>query len=104
MAKGRALATSRFQGTRRMVPNSKPILRMYVKGFQKFDQLNSKCCLGMVAMVGKSSIDILAARWSVPINGIGEDKIKAAKKARDHIVHRGHYYDDGKERNDDLLE
>lgn len=45
---------------------------------------------------------ILAERWSVPLDGIGEDKIKAAKQARDRIVHRGHYYDDGKERNDDL--
>lgn len=47
---------------------------------------------------------ILAERWSVPLDGIGEDKIKAAKKARDLIVHRGHYYDDGKEGSDDLWE
>ena len=46
----------------------------------------------------------LAMRWSVPLDGIGEDKINAAKQARDRIVHRGHYYDDGKERSDVLLE
>lgn len=46
----------------------------------------------------------LAARWSVPLNGIGEDKIKAAKKARDLIVHRGHYSKDGKDVNNDLWE
>lgn len=46
----------------------------------------------------------LAKRWSVPLDGIGEDKIKAAKQARDLIVHRGHYYDNGKEGGDDLWE
>lgn len=44
----------------------------------------------------------LAERWSVPLDGISEDKIKAAKQARDRIVHRGHYYDDDEERNNDL--
>jgi hypothetical protein len=44
----------------------------------------------------------LARRWSVPLDGIVEDKIKAAKQARDRIVHRGHYYDDDKEGSDDL--
>lgn len=46
----------------------------------------------------------LAKRWSVPLDGIGEDKIKAAKQARDLIVHRGHYYDSGKVGGDDLWE
>ena len=44
----------------------------------------------------------LAKLWSVPLDGIGKGKIKAAKQARDRIVHRGHYYDDGKEKSDDL--
>lgn len=47
---------------------------------------------------------ILAERWSVPLDGIGEDKIKAAKQARDRIVHRGHYYDDGKDGRGELWE
>lgn len=46
----------------------------------------------------------LAGRWPGLLDGIGEDKIKAAKQARDRIVHRGHYYDDGKEGSDDLWE
>ena len=46
----------------------------------------------------------LAKRWSVPLDGISEDKIKAAKQARDLIVHRGHYYDNGKEEGNDLWE
>lgn len=33
----------------------------------------------------------LSERWSVPLDDIGNDKIKAAKQARDLIVHRGHY-------------
>lgn len=37
---------------------------------------------------------ILINRWSVPIEGITESQIKAAKKARDHIVHTGHYQSD----------
>ncbi|MDP3877535.1 MAG: hypothetical protein Q8Q50_11190 [Methylobacter sp.] len=40
----------------------------------------------------KQKLDILVERWSVPLDGIGEDKIKAAKKARDLIVHQGHYH------------
>lgn len=47
---------------------------------------------------------ILAERWSVPLDGIGEDKIQAAKQARDRIVHRGHYYDDGKDVSGELWE
>ncbi|MDR3479734.1 MAG: hypothetical protein P4L91_03380 [Burkholderiaceae bacterium] len=34
---------------------------------------------------------ILVHRWSVPLEGITATKIKEAKKARDHIVHTGHY-------------
>lgn len=47
---------------------------------------------------------ILAERWSVPLDGIGEDKIQAAKQARDRIVHRGHYYDDSKDVSGELWE
>lgn len=37
---------------------------------------------------------ILVSRWSVPLEGITESEIKAAKKARDHIVHTGRYQSD----------
>jgi len=47
---------------------------------------------------------ILAERWSVPLDGIDKDKIKAAKQARDRIVHRGHYYEHGKEGSGELWE
>ena len=49
-------------------------------------------------------LKILAKRWHVPLDGISDDKIKAAKKVRDLIVHRGHYYEEGKEKTDDLWE
>lgn len=52
----------------------------------------------------RNNLMTLTQRWSVPLDGIGEDKIKAAKKARDLIVHRGHYSNDGKDVNDDLWE
>ena len=35
---------------------------------------------------------LLSERWSVPLHDIGEDRIRKAKRARDLIVHRGHYY------------
>lgn len=47
-------------------------------------------------------LNILAERWAVPLDGIGEEEIKAAKKARDYIVHRGHYYEIDGESRDDL--
>lgn len=36
---------------------AKPIICLYIKGFQNFRQLKSKCPLGTVTMDGKSSID-----------------------------------------------
>lgn len=38
-------------------------------------------------------LDTLAKHWSVPLEGISKEKINAAKKARDLIVHQGHYYE-----------
>lgn len=38
-------------------------------------------------------IKLLATRWAVPLNGIEDHQIMSAKKARDLIVHRGHYYE-----------
>jgi len=47
-------------------------------------------------------IKALSQLWSVPLDGISDDEIKAAKKARDLIVHRGHYYQEDKEEQEDL--
>jgi Apea-like HEPN len=49
-------------------------------------------------------IYILAERWSVPLAKISREQISKAIQARNSIVHRGHYYDDGKHANDDLVE
>lgn len=46
----------------------------------------------------------LSDRWSVPFDGISDDRIRAAKKARDLIVHRGHYYEDENGEREDLWE
>jgi len=43
-------------------------------------------------------VKVLAKRWSVPLDDIGDQQIKDAKTARDYIVHRGHYYEEGKEK------
>lgn len=38
---------------------------------------------------------LLTARWSVPLDGISDDMIKAAISARNLVVHRGQYYATG---------
>lgn len=42
--------------------------------------------------------------WSVPLDGISKEQIEKAIKARNHIVHRGHYYDNDKEGSGELWE
>lgn len=45
---------------------------------------------------------VLVDHWSIPLNGISDDDFKAAKRARDLIVHRGHYYEEEKGETVDL--
>jgi hypothetical protein len=45
---------------------------------------------------------LLAERWRVPLDGISEDSLRAAKQARDRVVHRGQYYEDSKDGDADL--
>ena len=47
-------------------------------------------------------LQILAARWGVPLHDISEDRLNAAKQARDKVVHRGQYYEDWREGDADL--
>jgi hypothetical protein len=49
-------------------------------------------------------IDTLATRWAVPLNGLNQHSIKAAKAARDVIVHTGSYYENSKSSHVDLWE
>lgn len=39
----------------------------------------------------REKIAALASRWGVPMDGISDEALAAAKRARDHIVHRGLY-------------
>lgn len=39
----------------------------------------------------KDKIHMLARRWGVPLDGISDQALGAAKRARDHVVHRGQY-------------
>jgi hypothetical protein len=50
--------------------------------YRKLDELNRRPFL--------DKLKILAERWEVPLTGL-EEKLEAAKKARDHIVHRGEF-------------
>lgn len=45
---------------------------------------------------------LLAERWKVPLDGISKDSLRAAKQARDRVVHRGQYYEDAKDGDADL--
>jgi hypothetical protein len=47
-------------------------------------------------------LELLAARWNVSLDGIDPASLKAAKGARDKVVHRGQYYEDAKEADADL--
>ncbi|RAI40694.1 hypothetical protein [Rhodoplanes roseus] len=47
-------------------------------------------------------LELLAARWKVPLDGIDPASLQLAKKARDKVVHRGQYYEDVKETDADL--
>jgi hypothetical protein len=42
-------------------------------------------------------LETLRQRWNVPLGGIEGTALKAAKQARDKVVHRGQYYEDAKE-------
>lgn len=56
-------------------------LRRMVK--EKLNDLNRKSL--------KEKVQLLAARWRVDMEGLGEAEINAAKRARDLIVHQGSY-------------
>ena len=47
-------------------------------------------------------LELLAARWKVPLDGIDPAALRAAKQARDKVVHRGQYYEDTKDTDTDL--
>jgi hypothetical protein len=47
-------------------------------------------------------LKLLADRWNVPLDGISTESLRAAKQARDRVVHRGQYYEDAKADDDDL--
>lgn len=49
----------------------------------------------------KDKIHILAKRWGVPMDEISDDALGAAKRARDHVVHRGQYLP--KDPNEDMM-
>jgi hypothetical protein len=51
--------------------------------YEKLGELNRRTLL--------RKLKILVERWSIPLDGISDDEIQAAKKARDNIVHRGHF-------------
>jgi hypothetical protein len=61
---------------------------------EKLADLNRRSLLRKLAL--------LAKRWNVPLSDISETSLRAAKQARDRIVHRGQYYEDAKASDPDL--
>lgn len=47
-------------------------------------------------------LNILAARWGVPLGDIPDGSLMAAIRARDRVVHRGNYYEERREEDPDL--
>lgn len=47
-------------------------------------------------------VQILSKRWGAPMDGISDEALGRAKRARDHIVHRGQYVQEGS--SDDLMD
>jgi len=45
----------------------------------------------------RRKLDVLLARWSVPMDGITKSMIRGAFNARNDIVHEGRYYTEGKQ-------
>ncbi|MFZ2404960.1 MAG: hypothetical protein WAW41_07465 [Methylobacter sp.] len=64
---------------------------------------DSLLCCNRRSILKKLRILAEKEPWSVPLADIGDDKIQAAISARNRVVHRGHYYDDGKEESSDAL-
>lgn len=62
---------------------------------EKFGDLNRRSI--------KKKLYLLAERWKVPLDGIDKGEIEAAIKARNRIIHRGHYYEDISSEHDDNL-
>lgn len=59
--------------------------KAYIKEFNdRFSDLKRRSLMDKVSL--------LAKRWGVDLSGIHEDFIKEAKRARDQVVHRGHYH------------
>jgi hypothetical protein len=44
----------------------------------------------------------LATKWRVPLDGIDDTSLAAAKRARDSVVHKGQYYEGAKKTDADL--
>tara|TARA_R110002074_G_scaffold96954_2_gene210533 strand:- start:3815 stop:5131 length:1317 start_codon:yes stop_codon:yes gene_type:complete len=67
---------------------------LYTEISEKYPELNRRSLL--------RKLEILASKWNVPLEDIGIEKIKAAKRARDRIVHKGQYYEEAKSADSDL--
>ena len=76
-------------------PSDEALMKALVINFnEKLSDLNRRSII--------DKLNALVLQWGVPLDGISQDQIKSAKKARDLIVHRGHYFDDDDHTNGEL--
>ena len=85
-----------FNNCRKLLRN---VLRQGIEKWSIDDKENQKKTLSDInenlANLNRHSLrqklDILASRWSIPLEEIGETRIKAVINARNSIIHEGHY-------------
>jgi len=82
-----------FKKTREVLKN---VIRACVAGSPIADEVTKELNPNLEQLNRRSflrKLKRLAMHWKVPLDGISDDMLLAAKSARDHIVHRGKYYE-----------
>jgi len=102
-AEGLILPKRVFEKTRKVLLNviRACVAKWAADGDEVMSELNETLAgLNRRSMLRK--LKLLAARWHVPLDGISDESLRAAKNARDRVVHRGQYYEDAAESDADL--
>lgn len=102
-AEGLILPKKAFEKTRKVLLN---VIRACVAKWTSGSEEAMSEVNGTLAGLNRRSmlrkLKLLAQRWNVPLDGISDESMRAAKNARDRVVHRGQYYEDASESDADL--
>jgi len=84
-----------FEKLRKALSNEiKSQSKDWASGQDERDAYVKELCVRLSELKRRSLMDkiaLLAKRWGVDLNGIPDGGIQGAKRARDQVVHRGHY-------------